>query len=52
MEEVQLQLAALRQRVAQIDRKYAAGPAALRRRAPRPTRHVIEDLLTGEVVRC
>jgi uncharacterized protein YprB with RNaseH-like and TPR domain len=51
MEDVQLQLAALRRRVAQIDRKYAAPAASPRRAVQRPTRHVIEDLLTGEVVR-
>jgi uncharacterized protein len=50
MEDVQLQLAALRSRVAQIDRKYA-GAQAVHRPPPRPARHVIEDLLTGEVVR-
>lgn len=56
MEDAQLQLAALRHRVAEIDRKYADAPAPTRllrtdRPAPRPARHVIEDLLTGEVVR-
>jgi len=49
MEDVQLQLAALRRRIAQIDRKYAGTPAAPRP-TPRPKRHVIEDLLSGEVV--
>jgi uncharacterized protein YprB with RNaseH-like and TPR domain len=51
MEDVQLQLAALRRRVAQIDRKYAGEPAAARRPVRRPARHAIEELLTGEVVR-
>src|SRR5277367_4901056 len=51
MEDVQLQLAALRRRVAQIDRKYAAEPVPARRPARRPARHPIEDLLTGEVIR-
>src|SRR5580700_2472870 len=50
MDDVHIQLAALRRRVAQIDRKYTTAPAA-RRPRPRPERHVIEDLLTGEVVR-
>src|SRR5580658_5660574 len=51
MEDVQLQLAALRRRVAQIDRKYAGEPPAARRPVRRPARHPIEELLTGEVVR-
>jgi hypothetical protein len=50
MEDVQVQLAALRRRVAQIDRKYAGAAAPAHRPAPRPARHVIEELLTGEVV--
>ena len=50
MEDVQIQLAELRRRVAQIDRKYG-GAAPERRPAARPARHPIEDLLTGEVVR-
>ena len=51
MEDVQLQLAALRRRVAQIDRKYAGEAPAARRPVRRPARHPIEELLTGEVVR-
>jgi len=51
MDDVQLQLAALRRRVAQIDRKYAGATVPARRAARRPARHPIEDLLTGEVVR-
>src|SRR5580658_7215731 len=51
MDDVQLQLAALRRRVAQIDRKYAGEPVAARRPVRRPARHAIEELLTGEVVR-
>jgi uncharacterized protein YprB with RNaseH-like and TPR domain len=51
MEDIELQLSALRQRVAQIDRKYAGGPARVPRHTPRPARHPIEDLLPGEVVR-
>jgi uncharacterized protein YprB with RNaseH-like and TPR domain len=51
MEDVQQQLAALRRRIARIDRKYvgARGGAAAKR-APRPTREAIEELLSGEVV--
>jgi uncharacterized protein YprB with RNaseH-like and TPR domain len=51
MDDVQLQLAALRRRVAQIDRKYGGGAAPARRPVRRPARHAIEELLTGEVVR-
>src|ERR1700722_3759802 len=51
MDDVQLQLAALRRRVAQIDRKYAGAITPARRAVRRPARHPIEDLLTGEVVR-
>jgi uncharacterized protein len=52
MEDVQLQLAALRRRIARVDRKYAGtrGAAALKH-APRPARQAIEELLSGEVVR-
>ena len=51
MEDVQLQLAALRRHIAQIDRKYAGAPASAPRPTARPVRHVIEELLSGEVVR-
>jgi hypothetical protein len=51
MEDVQLQLAELRQRVAQIDHKYSGARRSPRRPVPRPARHPIEDLLSGEVVR-
>jgi hypothetical protein len=56
MEDIQQQLAALRRRLARIDRKYA-GPSAdreERRSAPRdqrPARYFIEELMSGEVVR-
>jgi uncharacterized protein YprB with RNaseH-like and TPR domain len=51
LEDAQLQLAALRRRIAQIDRKYAGEPAAARPAVRRPARHAIEELLSGEVVR-
>ena len=49
MEDIQQQLAALRQRIARVDRKYAnAGPPP---RPPlRPDAKFIEELLSGEVV--
>src|ERR1039457_3307454 len=49
MEDIQQQLAALRQRIARVDRKYAnAAPAP---RPPlRPDGQFIEELLSGEVV--
>src|ERR1035441_835744 len=65
MEDIQEQLAALRRRVARIDRKYAAGaapgadstvcrehPAApFARLDEPPARYFIEELMSGEVVR-
>jgi uncharacterized protein YprB with RNaseH-like and TPR domain len=51
MEDVEVQLAALRRRVAQIDRKYADAAASPRRIITPPARHPIEELLSGEVVR-
>jgi uncharacterized protein len=52
MEDVQQQLAALRRRIARVDRKYAgARGAAAAKHAPRPARQAIEELLSGEVVR-
>src|SRR5208283_4215781 len=45
MEDIQQQLAALRLRVAGIDRKYASAP-----RDERPARRFIEELMSGEVV--
>ena len=49
MEDIQEQLAALRRRMAHIDRKYAT-PVVSRPAPPKPGR-LIEELLTGEVVR-
>ena len=51
MEDAQEQLAALRLRIAQVDRKYlsARGPGSIRH-APRPPRQAVEELLAGEVV--
>ena len=52
MEDVQQQLAALRRRIARVDRKYAgARSGAAMKHAPRPARQAIEELLSGEVVR-
>ena len=52
MEDVQQQLAALRRRIARVDRKYAgARSGAAVKHAPRPARQAIEELLSGEVVR-
>ena len=51
MEDIQQQLAALRRRVAGIDRKYAAAePATPAPRDERPSRYFIEELMSGEVV--
>jgi uncharacterized protein YprB with RNaseH-like and TPR domain len=51
MEDIQQQLAALRRRVAGIDRKYAgAEPATPAPRDERPSRYFIEELMSGEVV--
>lgn len=49
MQDLQEQLAALRRRIARIDRKYAEPPPA-RPAPPRPGRF-IEELVSGEVVR-
>jgi len=54
MEDIQEQLAALRRRLARIDRKYADGPPPAPAPAPRddrPTRYFIENIMSGEVVR-
>src|SRR5436190_1063854 len=54
MQDIQEQLAELRQRIARVDRKYASsGAAAVRapQRASVPSRHFIENLMSGEVVR-
>ncbi|HEY1337853.1 MAG TPA: ribonuclease H-like domain-containing protein, partial [Bryobacteraceae bacterium] len=54
MEDIQEQLAALRRRIARIDRKYAS-PSTATAVAPardrRPARIFIENLMSGEVVR-
>ena len=50
MEDIQEQLAALRRQIAQIDRKYAAPPAAPIRVSHAPSDRFIEEMLTGEVV--
>ena len=49
MEDLQQQLAALRRRIARIDRKYS-GPAPVKQAPPNPGRF-IEELIRGEVVR-
>ncbi len=51
MEDVQQQLAALRRRIALVDRKYRSvrGVPTLRP-APRPPQQGVEELLSGEVV--
>jgi uncharacterized protein YprB with RNaseH-like and TPR domain len=49
MEDIQEQLAALRRRIARVDRKYA-NPAPAKRPPLRPGGEFIEQLLTGEVV--
>jgi len=54
VEDIQEQLAALRRRIARIDRKYSGEVSPPPRPAPRasgPELGYIEDLLTGEVVR-
>jgi len=47
MEDIQQQLAALRRRIARIDRKYHDGVPAER---PKPAHRFIEELMSGEVV--
>src|SRR4051794_34333479 len=49
MEDIQEQLAALRRRIARVDRKYASAPAPPRPPL-RPGGEFIEELLSGEVV--
>lgn len=59
MEDIQLQLAALRRRIARIDRKYTSQPSqasmacqgAGRRPGGLPHHGFIEELMSGEVVR-
>src|SRR6185436_13001517 len=53
MEDIQEQLAALRQRIARVDRKYANAPPPARpglRGETRPGGQFIDELLSGEVV--
>ena len=50
LQDLQEQLAALRQRIARIDRKYAAPDATARPAAPSSPRLFIEEFLTGEQV--
>ena len=53
MEDIQEQLAALRRRIARIDRKYSDGvpPARPRPGVEPPAAGFIEELMSGEVVR-
>ncbi len=52
MEDIQEQLAALRRRIARIDRKYADGvPPAPPRHVTEPAAGLIQELMSGEVVR-
>jgi uncharacterized protein len=51
VEDIQQQLAALRQRIARVDRKWANGPPPLQRPPARPDGQFIDELLSGEVVR-
>jgi uncharacterized protein len=53
MEDIQEQLAALRRRIARIDRKYAGPPPPPRPKPPAdpPSAGFIQDLMSGEVVR-
>src|SRR5215813_12667682 len=53
MEDIQEQLAALRKRIASVDRKYASptGRPPAPRRDDTPSKIFIEDLLSGELVR-
>src|SRR5262245_47659172 len=53
MEDIQQQLAALRKRIASVDRRYASptGRAPTPKRAGPPSKIFIESLISGEVVR-
>ena len=54
MSDIQEQLAALRKRIARIDRKYEDGPPAAPAPVPtrlRPARYFVEEWLSGEEVR-
>jgi uncharacterized protein YprB with RNaseH-like and TPR domain len=50
MEDIQQQLAALRQRIARVDRKYANAAPVPPRPVQRPDGQYIDELLSGEVV--
>ncbi len=51
MEDIQQQLAALRQRIARVDRKWSKAPPAVPPRPPERIRgEFIDELLSGEVV--
>jgi hypothetical protein len=50
MEDIQEQLAALRRRIAQVDRKYADAPAPVTAPRVRATTEFIHELMSGEVV--
>ena len=50
MEDIQQQLAALRRRIAQVGKSFAA-PTAAPKRDRRPARYGIEEFMSGEVVR-
>jgi hypothetical protein len=51
MEDIQEQLAALRRRIARVDRKYAdAVPPPAPKREPNPSGAFIQDLISGAVV--
>jgi len=54
MEDIQQQLAALRRRIARIDKKWTGDAAEPRPPRPadlRPARYFIEELMSGEVIR-
>lgn len=51
MGDIQEQLALLRRRIARIDRKWAEKPAAPPPEEYRPSRHEIEEVMSGEVVK-
>ena len=52
MEDIQQQLAALRQRIARVDRKWSKEPAPQQPRTPdRINGEFIDELLSGEVIK-
>ena len=50
MEDIQVQLAALRQRIARVDRKWSKAPPVPPRPLTRPGSDFIHELLSGEVI--